>query len=530
MQPAKTTSRREFLRAAGALAAGAAYVPLPARAQSPGPAGLLRGALIDDPRMWPYTGSEPNSIMSSVVYSHLTLYSANDYRPEGDLARAWSSSPDMRTWTFQLRPNVVWHDGQQFSAEDVKFTFDTLLDPKVVATWRSMYMGLQGVDVLDATTVRMRFDTPQPSLPALLGGFYQSIVPKHRLAGADLNNPVDFLRSPIGTGPFRLKERVPGSHLVLEANASYHLGRPKVAGLLFKIVKDGNARVAQFLANELDFVVLGPQQLPALHGRNDVTVIRAEQPRYNMLAFNCQDELFRDRRVRQALAHAIDREAILRVAGAGQGTLAAGPIARGLGKWFNPQVPRFEYSPDKAKALLAELGWKADGGGVLRKQGKSFSFGIMVDSGGSDRQQTAVLAQQFWQKIGLDVKIDTVEWNTVLKRFRATPPEYQVASLRYTHVPDPDIGGYYMTGSPANNFAYANPQVDRLFLELRATSDPEARRRTIHHLQALIVEDVPVIYLYYPFELIAVRQHVRGFPALSYLFAAAHLYKVSLDG
>ena len=159
---------------------------------------------------------------------------------------------DLLTWTFQLRRGVTWHDGKPFTAADVKFTFDTMLDPKVNARYRGNFPGLQRAEVVDDQTVRFVFDAPLSAFPAMLA-YNAYIVPKHLLEGQDLlNAPADFYRHPIGTGPFRFKEQLRGSHLTVEANPSYFEGRPHLDAIVFKVLPDPNAQIAQFRAGELD--------------------------------------------------------------------------------------------------------------------------------------------------------------------------------------------------------------------------------------------------------------------------------------
>ena len=206
----------------------------PARAQS-GPPGVLQVAIVGDVTLNPFTLPQqlPTLLVAKVVFSTLTRYQPGDLQSVGDLAASWRSWDDGRVWEFKLRRGVRWHDGAPFTAADVKFTLESIVNPEVKALFRSQLKGLQRVDVIDDLTARVVFSEPLVALPTVLA-FNIPIAPRHLLQGKDLNTLGDFVQRPVGTGPFKLKEVVKGSHITVEAYPGYHGSGPRLRAIVFR--------------------------------------------------------------------------------------------------------------------------------------------------------------------------------------------------------------------------------------------------------------------------------------------------------
>jgi peptide/nickel transport system substrate-binding protein len=326
-----------------------------------------------------------------------------------------------------------------------------------------------------------------------------------------MNNPIEFLKRPIGTGPFKFKEKVPGDHVLFEANPDYFMGRPYLDFVLAKVIPDRNTRVAQLKAGDLDLADLTTTLVRAFEGDPKFEIQYTLQTTYNFLHLKNELDLFSDKRVRQAMVYGLDRKSMLQTVLDGKGVLATGPISPAT-KWYNNNIKPYEYSPEKAQQLLEEAGWRRGADGILAKGARKFGFTITVDQGSQVREQEAAIEQQAFKKLGMDVKIELTDFNTAMKRWRAMPTELEAFALWYTHLPHPDVGAYYVCGSTLNNYQYCNPEVDKIIEQLRSTGDENKQRELSYKFQEIVAADQPLIFLYYPMEARVLAKYVKGYP------------------
>ncbi|MDR7521574.1 MAG: ABC transporter substrate-binding protein [Armatimonadota bacterium] len=487
--------------------------------------------IIDNARMWPIVGGLPNILVNKVLYSTLVKYDAKNLAPVGDLAERWTLADDRLTWTFALRRNVTWHDGRPFTARDVKFTIERLwLNPQVAFFQRGNVAEISRVEVVDDYTVRIVTRTPFATLPVMLG-YLANILPEHILGTYtpdQLRNPVDFLRNPIGTGPFRYAESVLGSHVRLVAYDRYFLGRPKLDAIVFRVVADLEQQLAQLQTGQLDLMIIEPPQVAVVQRMPHVQIIDAPQVNYTFVGFNNKVEPFTDRKVRQALTHAVDRKAILDKIYLGKGRIATGPINPLLDWAYTDKVHQFPYNPELAHKLLEEAGWSKGPDGIRRKAGQPLKITLDVDRGNPVREQTAVVVRQYWRDVGVDADVRISEFNALLARIRTRPNPLQAWTLWYITPPDPDVMGYYHSTGTLNEFGYANPELDHLLEQGRATFDVKARAKIYHQAQKFMAWDAPVIFLVYPAEIQALNRRVRGWAPIGYRDALTHMTGVSI--
>ena len=369
---------------------------LPAALQAgPATGNVLRVSINGDVAINPITFPQqlPTTQVIKILFGTLTRYNPGDLKVVGDLATLWTQAENGRIWVFKLRRGVKWHDGRPFGAADVKFTFDAIVDPRNRALYRTTFTGLQSVQVIDDNTVRFEFDRPYPSLPIVVG-FNIPIVPRHLLEDKNLAEMPEFIKSPVGTGPFKWKEYVEGSHLVLEANPDYYSGRPSLDSIVVKIMPEINTVVAQLRTGELDIGVIEPVHQDSLKGNPTMRFQTVELPSAFYISLNNSRFPFTDKKVRQALMHGLNRPLIVERVLKGTANLAAGPYAKAFGRNFNANLKPYAYDVNKAKALLAEAGFRPGAGGILEKDGKPLAFELMVDKGNPTREQIALVAQQ----------------------------------------------------------------------------------------------------------------------------------------
>jgi peptide/nickel transport system substrate-binding protein len=492
--------------------------------------GVWRMAIPGNPTAYPITipGKLVDILVDKTMFSTLVKYELRNgaIRVVPDLAESWSANAALTEYTFRLRRGVRWHDGRPLTADDVKFTVEAQLNPKVNAGMAGVVSAISEVAAVDPATVRFTLKAPYASLPVMLG-YNIAIVPKHLLDGQDLNQPVSFIQHPIGSGPFKFKTFVQDSHLEVEANREYFGGAPLLDGIVFKVIPDGNARLAQLKSGDIDFTVIDPPQVAAVQGSPGLEVRRAPQVNYYFFAINHDRPKFADARVRQALSYAIDKQAIVKNILKGDGRVATGPINPLLGAYYNPNVEAYPFNLEKAQSLLAEAGWRKGPDGVLANaSGEKFTLLFNGPKGYPVMEQVITYAQQQYQRLGAAVTLDIVDWPVHLQKYHDR--QYDLLMEWWITPPNADLYDHYYSGSSNNWWGYKNPALDRMLVAARSEPDEQKRIAMYHDVQAAIAKDVPVIYLYYPPELQALSTRTQGLPLIGYRDALTWMSKVWL--
>lgn len=475
-----------------------------ALAQQP---SVLRLALPADPLMNPLLGTDAAAVpINRFIFNALTRPDPDSFEPRPDLALDWSVSADGLTWTFGLVTDATWHDGTPFTAEDVKFTYDTILDPANNSPRRSAIALIEGVTVVDTHTVEFQLSSPLGSFPTI-ASYNVGIVPKHVLEGQNIAEATEFnTRRPISTGPYMIANVIPGSQYEFVANPNFFRGAPSIDRVIFKILPDVNTQVAQLLSGELDYAVVQPTNLPALERSPDVKIQSVRYLGFDHLSFNYPHPLFSDARVRTAMIHALDRQSIIDSVLGGAGVVGIGPIPPVFGWAFNDELEPIPYDPDRARSLLAEAGWTPGSDGTLQQGGERFAFTIGVDRGNPTRERIALVAQQAFQALGMDVSVQVDEWPVYVEKLLGGQ---WVAHVGFWVLPpDPDLTNYYAPGQSFNTVQYDNPEITALLQAGRATSDQSERAEIYREFQRVMYEDPPGIVLYYPQDIQAMRANL----------------------
>jgi peptide/nickel transport system substrate-binding protein len=507
-------------------------VSTPSSAPSAAPAGQKGGAIRfpvgSDPVPNPITvpGGLASIFSNKLIFNSLIRYNSRTLNPEGDLAERWDFSSDGKELTFKLRSGVKWHDGQPFTADDVKFTFDTMLDTKVTARFRSNIRGVQEVQVVDPLTVKLKLANPLPSLPIQLG-YNVHMAPKHILQGQDINAPADFLKKPIGTGQFKLVEYTPGSTMTLERNDAFHFGAPLLDRITLRVVADINAQLAQLKSGELDFMLMEPDQAASVKGTNNIVIQNAAQVNYYYIAYNNTRPLFSDKRVRQALTMAINREDIVKNVLGGAGKVAYGPINPLLAWAYTEDVQKWPFNVEMAKKQLDDAGWVVGSDGIRAKDGQRFSFEVIVDKGNTSRESTAAIAQQSWKAVGVEAKINTMEFNASLDRFNKG--DYDSIVEWYITPPDPDVSAWFGTGGTSNLWKYSSPQADDLLNRARSEIDQAKSGALYKEFLKVVAEDQPITFNYFPQEIRGLASRLQNVPPVGIRDAIVYAYQWSVN-
>ncbi|MEO7966804.1 MAG: ABC transporter substrate-binding protein [Gemmatimonadaceae bacterium] len=499
-----------------------------ANPDSVAPGGVLRVPLINDPILNPIIAPDIGSVLVNKVLFPGLVRPNERLQPEPDLALSWQEATDGLSYTFKLRPGVVWHDGVPFTANDVKFTFDQITNVASGSRLRSDFAAITGVDVIDSLTVRFRLRAPFAPFLTLLG-YNAGILPAHKLSGAPLTQATDFNRAhPVGTGPFMVEEIVPGASVTLVRNPRYFGHTPKLDRIVFKIVPDINAQVAQLRADELDLVTIEPANLTSVQGVDGVSVLQVPVVQHTYVAFNNASRLFASPLVRRAIGYGVNRDAIIKGVLRGYGDTARGTIPVALTNYYDGSIAPVPYAPDSAIALLAAAGWTRQGDGKLHDAlGKNFDFELLVDKGNPTREQCALAVQQDLQQLGMTVTLHTMEF-AALVRDRILPGKFDATLIWWTTPPDPDQYAFYHTGQDNNNVRWSNHTADSLLELGRSARDSSQRREVYRAFQRVERDDPPVLVLFYPREIQAVSSRLVGFPALGVRDALRHSERIAM--
>jgi len=397
------------------------------------------------------------------------------------LAIDWGFSDDALTLTFQLREGVTWHDGQPFTAADVQYTFDWVLDPANAAPNRGLYADVKEIEIVNDHEINFHLGKPYSFL--LNNIARMPITPKHH------GDRDDFRQNPIGTGPYELVSWTRDDRMVLKANNAYWGGKPITPNLIFRTIPEDSTRLLAFEAGEIDIFQGGivPQELPRLEEDPRFVVQRTPGTGYNYLGFNTMVGALSDVRVRQAISHLINREGIVSRVLNGIGTPGIGPIPEAL-PWFNPNVKRYPYSVEKAKELLDEAGY---GPGDIQLR--------LYTNENPTRMRIAEILQFEAQKAGIEVEVTIEEWGAYLTRIQETD-DYDIFILGWAGQLDPDramIRQFHTNG--ANNYGkYSNERVDYL-LDYGRTIAPDSQEsiEVYGEAQEIVVREVPYGFINY---------------------------------
>ena len=414
----------------------------------------------------------------------------------GELATGWDTSPDGKSWVFHLREGVRWHDGEPFTAEDVKFTYETVIDPATTPTVaKADYAGIAGIDVIDSHTIRFRLEAPNA---AFLSRLVLGIGPKHLLEGEDLAT-TPFNQHPVGTGPFAFERWSKGESIVLRRNAGYFGSQPKLQEIIWKIVPDSSMLAIQAANGEVDGAPLfNPRDAERMRTSAQSTIFETFEGN-TQISLQMSNPLFQDVRVRQALALGIDTREIIDRVMQGSAVVATSDISPA--SWaYEPNVPTYPYDPARARMLLEEAGWKRGPAGVLERDGKPFRITLMTDAGHKVREQVMLAVRQYWEDLRIEVTTGVQERNSFVFQ-RVLKGDFDAVLLQSSVQIDPDISRRFHSRSILNgqNFLnYSNSEVDQLLDEGLVTSNQPARREIYSEVQKLLAEDLPQISLFYP--------------------------------
>ncbi|MBI2880011.1 MAG: ABC transporter substrate-binding protein, partial [Candidatus Tectomicrobia bacterium] len=419
-----------------------------------------------------------------------------------DLAVRWEQ-PDPTTYIFHLRKDAAFHDGAPLTSADVAYTFRSILDPATGSPKRAGYEVIREIATPDPYTAV--FHLKKPFSP-FLAQMVADIVPV-RAASAGGR----FGLRPVGTGPFRFVRSATDQEVVLEANPRYHEGTPAVAGVRYKIIPDGLVRLFELQKGTVDLTVnaVSPDSLSRLERRPGLRAIRAPGTNFSYLGFNLEDPALSRRKVRRAIAHAIDRDAIIRHILRGLARPATGLLPESHWAYWK-DVTTYPFNPALARRLLDEAGYPdPDGDGEAPRFRLSFKT-----SQNETRIEIAEVMQEQLRRAGIAVDIRSFEWGTFFADVRKG--NFQLYTLTWVGVLDPDIYFYIFHSrsvppNGANRGRYRNPALDRWLEAGRRLAEEGARREAYRRAQQILAEDLPYVNLWHSTNVAVMSRRVEGF-------------------
>ena len=480
-------------------------------------------------RLWrPITGLVASNEIAALVNHTLIGIDENlDYFPilleQVPALENGTVSEDGLTWTLNLRDDVLWHDGEQFTSADVRFTWEVMVMEGTDVLSSVGWNRITSVDTPDDFTAVLNFseiDAPFLNRLAIV-----QILPEHILGGMSAEEMMgnEWFRAPIGTGPFRFVEWVSGSHIEVERFDDYFIeGQPHLDRVIYSIVSDANTLLNQLETGEVDIVLrLQDDQVEIADGIPGIETITVQSLTPWLLMINVNDPILSDVRTRQALSHGMDREFINREVYRGLSEPAFGPVSPQLAA-YNPDIPKFTYDPEQAAALLTEVGWIDEDGDGIREahgvegveDGTPFHVEIANIAGEQIRVQLLSLVQAQWQEVGIDAELNLVDVGTLFGDMLPNN-NFQISYSFIGRNVDPDFGSLYLDRdryeNRSNYMGYSNERVDELILCTQTTVDVAERSQCFAEAQQIIAEEVPQIFIGWRANTTGINERVQGY-------------------
>lgn len=420
-----------------------------------------------------------------LLFNGLTAHDGNNEVVPG-LAKSWEFDESTYTYTFHLEEGVKWHDGEDFTADDVKFTIESIMDPDNGSENAPNYEDVQEINVVDDHTITFKLDAPNV---AFLDYMTMAILPKHLLEGENMQES-EFFRHPIGTGPYKLDSWDEGQAITLVKNEDYFKGAPNIGKIIFKIVTDDNVKAMQMKSGDLDLALLTPKDAKEFADKEGYTCYDMKTSDYRGILYNFANEYWQENKdIIPAINYGIDRQAIVDAVLLGEGMTAYSPIQRNV--YNDENIEHFDYDPEKAEEILQSVGCEKKDDGYYYRNGEKLGFVICVGAGDQVRVDIAQAVAQQLKAIGIDVTVEVpaqVDW------------EGQMAYLIGWGSPfDADDHTYkvFGTGKGANYSSYSNEKVDQYLTEARQSADPEVRKAAYAGFLQELTQDPPYTFICY---------------------------------
>ncbi|HET9017074.1 MAG TPA: ABC transporter substrate-binding protein [Thermomicrobiaceae bacterium] len=475
----------------------AAASPAAQSAGQPKRGGTLQAAAEIDPvSLDPHTNANFSALQAyDFIYESLAGYDEK-MAIIPVLATKWDISSDGKTYTFTLRQNVKFHNGQTMTGTDVKYSIDRVLNPKTASPWRSWLQPISQINVSDPNTVQLTLSSVYPGLLGAFAANRASAIIPNGLAEKE-----NLKIQAVGTGPFKLVEYVPQDHISYTRNTAYwDPTLPYLDGMLFKVMTEENTRLAALQAGQIQYAAVSAQGAQQLKGSSSISVLQSPFAWLDCTQINVSRKPLNDVRVRQALRMAVDTTEIIQKGVFGAGT-PSGPIATGFGDWYLDPKTLPYLTPDiaGAKKLLAEAGYSGE------------KIVINCSPQYPDFVANATVMQAAFKQIGVNAEIQQMEWGAFVAA--SNKFDFDMANTAFTFRPDPDgyIYAYFDTHGNLNAGGYGTPQLDAQIEKARSITDPAQRKQLYDEIQQTLLHDLPTYWWYDKYNIEALSTKLKGY-------------------
>lgn len=436
--------------------------------------------------------------INSLIFNGLTTHGErNEIVPS--LAKSWSFDESSNTYTFLLREDVLWHDGEKFTGEDVKFTIESIQNPDNGSEIASNYEEIKRVNVVSDYEVQIVLTQP---CVAMLDYLTVGILPKHLLEGKNLITD-SFNQKPIGTGAYQLADWDMGQSITLVRNSTYFGNKPAIEKIIFKIINDTKVRALQLKSGEIDFAQITPRDLNQFSENENYHIYLMKTADYRGILYNFNNEFFqKHHEIANAFSYAIDRQKIVDTVLLGHGQKAYSPLQ--AGPYYNDVMEEYEYNPEKTVQLLESSGWKKNDKGFYEMDGEELKFTIICSEGDQVRVDMANICAQQLGEVGANVNVAVkadIDW--------AGQEAYLIG---WGSPFDPDDHTYKVFGTEkGSNFSgYSNQRVDEILTKARETENEEERMKAYKVFQEELTKDMPYTFLAYVDAIYVSKKEISG--------------------
>jgi len=455
-----------------------------------------------------------NTINSNKIYETLLTRDNESLDLKPLLAQSWTISEDKLTYTFYLRENVKWHDGKPFTSDDVVYSYNSIMNPKVDSPQlKGYYQEIERVEALDKYTVKFTYSRPYFLALEFCGGM--PIVPKHLFEKGDFNkNPTG--RKPVGTGPYKFFKWETGREIILERNEDYWGEKPRIDKIVFRIINDQNVSFQVLKKGEIDFSGLTPiqwvKQSKTKKFENNINKYSYFAPNYQFIGWNIDKPFFSDKRVRIAMTHLVNRKLILEKILYNLGEIVTNPFYI-KSKEYDHSIEPYPYDTQKAKELLNEAGWvDSDLDGIRDRKGVKFEFEFLIPNESDTSEKISTILKEELDKVGIAMNIRKIEWAVFVLRLNER--KFDAVTLGWSMGVESDPYQIWhssqKTGGGSNFIGFNNKEADQIIVEARKEFDKDKRIELYKKFISIIHREQPYTFLFCRKSIVALNNRFHG--------------------
>lgn len=521
LQPSHQETRRDFLKRGAVLGAAAAAgatlssVIAPAQQQAIGQP-KQGGTFVAVGHQEVPTLSPDKAVGSVPTFVIQQLYNAlvetdENFEIQPVLAESYEISDDGLIYTFKLREGVLFHDGEEFTSEDVKYTYEYYGNPDNATVTGNEYADVESIETPDDYTVVVILRQPNATFLRLTATNF--IVPQHYHSEVGEEG---FEIAPIGTGPYKLKEWRAAEFTEFEAFEDHFRGRPNIDVVRQNIIPEPSVRAIAVQTGEADTMTWPPlieDNLAFLADTDNYTTLKSTATAVNHFILNNKHPILSDKRVRKAMLYALDRERQISDVQQGAATVATANLSPAIEEFYEPDVITYDYDPDRAVELLEEAGWILGDDGIREKDGEKLTFTMTTITGDQARRPQAEILQQQLKEVGIDMQLAEAPISSIQTGLRNNTVDASLYNWTYGgQFGDPDAPTTLVSTGPSNWSNFENAEVDELMEKGRAETDPDKRREYYREIQKIVAEEVPFLFVMYWDWYNVISSRVKGVP------------------